>query len=136
MAIKRAAAKSRKTPAARKSTAARKTTAARKGPVVRKSAASRKVSTTAKLNSELKQLGKRFDALAKQASQAQAGARVQYEKQLKALRVRQAAAHKALERFGRQSAAASGPLKSGLRKAWKDIDAAVRQATRRFRETN
>jgi len=96
---------------------------------------SRKNSTKAKLNAELKQLGKQFDALVKKAGQAQAGARVQYEKQMKALKAKQAVAQKALERFGRQSSAASGPLKSGLRKAWKDIDAAVRQATRRFRDT-
>jgi len=123
MAIKRAVAKKRKAPAGRKS------------PVARKSASSRKTSTAAKLNAELKQLGKQFDALAKQVSQAQVSARAQYAKQLKALQTKQAAAKKALEHFGRQSAAAAGPLKSGLRKAWKDIDAAVRQATRRFRET-
>jgi hypothetical protein len=49
--------------------------------------------------------------------------------------VKQAAAKRALAKLGRQSAAASGPVKSGLRKAWRDIEAAVRQATKRFRET-
>jgi hypothetical protein len=50
--------------------------------------------------------------------------------------VKQAAAKRALAHFGRQSAAASGPMKEGLRKAWKDLESAVRQATKRFRETS
>lgn len=55
--------------------------------------------------------------------------------ELAKLKARRAAAQRALRRLGRQSAAASGPLKAGVRKAWSDLDSAVRQASRRFRST-
>lgn len=37
---------------------------------------------------------------------------------------------------GRQGAAASGPILVGLRKAWRELDVAVRQGAKRFRETS
>jgi len=37
---------------------------------------------------------------------------------------------------GRQGAAASGPILEGLRKAWRELDVAVRQGAKRFRETS
>ena len=37
---------------------------------------------------------------------------------------------------GRQGAAASGPILAGLRKAWRELEVAVRQGAKRFRETS
>jgi hypothetical protein len=38
-------------------------------------------------------------------------------------------------RLGRQSAAASKPILAGLQKAWRDVELAVQQSAKRFRET-
>jgi len=48
----------------------------------------------------------------------------------------QAQAQQALAKLGRQSAAASAPILAGLHKAWRDIELAVRQSAKRFRETS
>ena len=40
-----------------------------------------------------------------------------------------------LAKLGRQSAAASAPILAGLHKAWRDIELAVRQSAKRFRDT-
>lgn len=87
------------------------------------------------LEAEMRRLGKQLDALMVSARSAQAGVRAKSMAQLRKLKVKQAAAQKALAKLGRQSAAASGPLRAGVRKAWRDIEAAVRSATRRFRDT-
>jgi len=91
--------------------------------------------TQGSLQAEMRRLGKQLDALMASARSAEAGVRAKSLAQLRKLKVKQAAAQKTLARLGRQSAAASGPLKAGVRKAWRDIEAAVRSATRRFRET-
>ncbi len=67
----------------------------------------RKSTTASILEAEARQLGKSLDAQAQQA----------------------------LAKLGRQSAAASAPILAGLHKAWRDIELAVRQSAKRFRET-
>lgn len=91
--------------------------------------------TQRRLEAEMRRLGKRLDAVASAARNAEASVRSRALAQLRKLRVKQALAKKALARLGRQSAAASGPLKAGLHQAWRDIEAAARQARQRFRET-
>jgi hypothetical protein len=42
----------------------------------------------------------------------------------------------ALARLRRRGAAAGDPLKAGVRKAWSDLTAAVREASKRYRATS
>ena len=56
-------------------------------------------------------------------------------RQIRKLQRQQAQAKQALAKLGRQSAAASAPILVGLQKAWRDIELAVRQSAKRFRET-
>ena len=100
-------------------------------------AAKRKAASTQRsLEAEMRQLGRRLDKLASAARRTQADVQARSRVQLRKLKARQAAAQQTLRRLGRQSAAASGPLKAGVRKAWRDIDSAVRRATQRFRRTS
>jgi len=91
--------------------------------------------TQRSLQAEMRRLGKQLDALMVSARSAETRVRAKSMAHLRKLKIKQAAAQKTLAKLGRQSAAASGPLKAGVRKAWRDIEAAVRSATRRFRET-
>lgn len=94
-----------------------------------------KAASKSRLDAEMRSLGRKMDELVAAARKAQGKLRASSAVQLRRLKVKQAQAKRALGKLGRQSAAASGPMKSGLRKAWRDIEAAVRQATKRFRET-
>jgi hypothetical protein len=95
----------------------------------------RKSATPRYLQAEARELGKRLDALVIRARKAEAGARTNAMRQIRALQRQQAQAKQALAKLGRQSAAASGPILVGLQKAWRDIELAVRQSAKRFRET-
>ncbi|HUG79123.1 MAG TPA: hypothetical protein VML57_16705 [Burkholderiales bacterium] len=94
-----------------------------------------KAAPKSRLDAEMRTLGRKMDGLIAAARKTEGRLRASSAVQLRKLKVKQAAAKRALAKLGRQSAAASGPVKSGLRKAWRDIEAAVRQATKRFRET-
>jgi len=88
------------------------------------------------LHGEMRAVGKQIDWLMAEAKKAEASARKGAERELRALKRRQAQAQKALAKLGRQSAAASGPLIAGLQKAWQDMGLAMHQATKRFRQTS
>jgi len=109
----------------------RKGAAARKAPAARKALAARR-----RLEAEARALGKRLDVLMAQARRAEAAARASTMRQIRVLQKRQAQARVVLAKLGRQGAAASGPILVGLQKAWRDIDLAVRQGAKRFRETS
>jgi len=94
-----------------------------------------KATSSARMESEFRKLGKNLDALIVKTRKAEAEARLKYASQLKTLKAKQAQAKKALARLGRRSVAAGGPLKAGVHKAWSDLNAAVRAASKRFRET-
>jgi hypothetical protein len=94
-----------------------------------------KASSKSRLDAEMRTLGRKMDRLIAAARKAEGKLRASSVVQLRRLKVKQAQAKRSLGKLGRQSAAASGPMKTGLRKAWRDIEAAVRQATKRFRET-
>lgn len=87
------------------------------------------------LDPESRELGKKLDQVLAKSRKVEAQLRAQYKRQLKTLKGKQTVAKKALAHLGRRGAAASAPMKSGLRKAWKDVESAVRQAMKRFRET-
>lgn len=82
---------------------------------------------------ELRTHRKRLDALMAQARRTEQRVAKAYAQQRKALRARQAQAKKALARLRRRSAAAAPVLKSGLQRAWSDLNAAVKEAAARFR---
>ena len=109
----------------------RKGAAARKAPAAAKALATRR-----RLEAEARALGKRLDALMARARKAEASARASTMRQIRVLQQRQAQARLVLAKLGRQGAAASGPILVGLQKAWREIDVAVRQGARRFRETS
>ena len=95
----------------------------------------RKSTTASRLEAEARELGKRLDALVARARKAEAGARVSAMRQIRIVQRQQAQAQQALAKLGRQSAAASAPILAGLHKAWRDIELAVRQSAKRFRDT-
>jgi hypothetical protein len=95
----------------------------------KRKAAPRKMRT----EKELLTLRQRLDALLARAKRTERQVEKAYVKQRQALRVRQAKAQQALQRLRRRSAAAAPPLKSGLQRAWADLNAAVKEAASRFR---
>lgn len=105
--------------------------AARKAPPASKAQATRR-----RLEAEARALKKRLDALMASARKAEVAARASTMQQIRVLQKRQAAARVVLAKLGRQGAAASGPILVGLQKAWRDIDLAVREGAKRFRETS
>jgi hypothetical protein len=86
------------------------------------------------MEAEMRQLGRRLDVLSARARVAEAGVREKSLVQLRRLKVKQAQAKVALGRLGRQSAAASGTVKAAFRRAWRDIDVAVKRAAQRLRK--
>lgn len=93
-------------------------------------------SSSKRMESEFRKLGKNLDGLIVKTRRAEADARVKYARQLKALKARQEQAKAILARLRRRSTAAGGPLKVGVKKAWSDLSAAVREASKRYRETS
>lgn len=89
-----------------------------------------------RMERELRKLGRNLDGLVAKTRVAEAAARVKYAEQLRILRAKQATAKSMLAQLRRRSAAASGPLKAGLVKAWADLSVAVNKARQRFRETS
>jgi len=85
---------------------------------------------------ELRTLGQRLDALIGRARRTEREVQTRYARQIKALRAKQAQAKKAAQKLGRRSAAAAPSLKAGLRRAWSDLNEAVRQAAANFRKTS
>jgi chromosome segregation ATPase len=102
----------------------------------RKSPAKKKSISRADLNKQINAVRRQLDWLMSEVKKAEAGARKSAERELRALKRRQAQAQKALAKLGRQSAAASGPLIAGLQKAWHDMGLAMHQAAKRYRATS
>jgi G:T/U-mismatch repair DNA glycosylase len=84
----------------------------------------------------LRTLGQRLDKLIAQAQRTEREVETRYAKQIRALRLKQALAKRALQKLRRRGAAAAPPLKSGLQRAWADLNDAVKQAAARFRKTS
>jgi hypothetical protein len=93
-------------------------------------------SANRKADQALRTLGQRLDKLIGQAKRTEREVETRYAKQIQALRAKQAQARKAVQKLRRRSAAAAPPLKSGLQRAWADLNDAVRQAAARFRKTS
>ena len=89
-----------------------------------------------KAQKELRTLGQRLDKLIGEAKRAERDVESRYAKQVRGLRLKQAQAKRAMQKLRRRSAAAAPPLKSGLQRAWSDLNVAVKQATARFRKTS
>lgn len=95
-----------------------------------------KAGTGTKAHKELRSLGQRLDKLIGEAKRAERDVESRYAKQIRALRLKQARAKRAVQKLRRRSAAAAPLLKSGLQRAWSDLNVAVKQATARFRKTS
>jgi hypothetical protein len=89
-----------------------------------------------KAQKELKTLGQRLDKLMAEAKRAERDVESRYAKQIRALRLKQAQAKRAVQKLRRRSVAAAPPLKTGLLRAWSDLNVAVKQASARFRKTS
>jgi tRNA U34 5-carboxymethylaminomethyl modifying GTPase MnmE/TrmE len=96
----------------------------------------RKAASGKKSKQELQTLRQRLDSLLGQAKRAERDVQARYARQMQVLRAKQAQAKKAVQKLGRRSAAAAPSLKSGLQRAWADLNDAVRQAAANFRKTN
>ena len=100
-------------------------------------ASKRKGATAAKGSpAKVRALRKRLKTLIARARTAQKAARIRAKRQVEVLQTRQVAARRVLAKLGRQGAAASGPILGGLQRAWRELDVAVRQGAKRFRETS
>ena len=84
----------------------------------------------------LRTLGQRLDKLIGQAQRTEREVETRYAKQIRALRLKQAQAKRAVQKLRRRSVAAAPPLKSGLQRAWADLNDAVKQAAARFRNSS
>jgi hypothetical protein len=93
-------------------------------------------SSSKRIESKFRKLGTKLDGLIVRTRRAEAEARVKYASQLRTLKARQEQAKKILARLRRRGTAAGGPLKTGFHKAWSDLSAAVREASKRYRETS
>ena len=93
-------------------------------------------SSSTKADKALRTLGQRLDKLIGQAKRTEREVETRYAKQIRALRLKQALAKRAVQKLRRRSAAAAPPLKSGLQRAWADLNDAVKQAAARFRNTS
>ncbi len=102
----------------------------RKSPTKKRSSARR-----LDVQKEMRAVGKQIDWLMAEAHKVEKSARAGAARELQVLKRKQAAANRALAKLGRQSAAASAPIIAGLQKAWHDMELAVRQANKRFRQT-
>ena len=87
------------------------------------------------MEAEVRAAGKRVSALMANARKAEAAARATTLKQIRELQRQQASAQRSIAKLGRQSAAASAPILAGLQQAWRDIEVAMRQGAKRFRDT-
>jgi hypothetical protein len=84
------------------------------------------------MEGDLRLVGKRLDVLAARARVGEGRLRSQALVQMKKLKVKQAQAKVALGKLAQRSGAAGGTAKAAVRRAWKDIDAAVARAARRL----
>ncbi|HJS38747.1 MAG TPA: hypothetical protein VJ789_11540 [Burkholderiales bacterium] len=97
-------------------------------------ASKRKVKLSKRAAKELRSMRRRLDGLIAQAKRTEKQVEKMYAKQKQVLRARQAKAKAALAKLSRQSAAAAPALKSGVQRAWTDLNSAVREAAARFRK--
>jgi hypothetical protein len=85
-----------------------------------------------KFEARLDQMAAEIDMLQAKAAEASADARIEYERQVEALRKQQADAREQLRDFNEASGEAWKDLAGGLEKAWNDFADSVRKATGRF----
>lgn len=94
------------------------------------------VSSSKRMEMKLRDLGRSLEGLVAKTRRAESAARVRYAKELKVLKTKERQVKKVVARLQRRSAAAGDPLKVGFKRAWEDLSAAVREASRRYRETD
>ena len=85
-----------------------------------------------KLRAKLDEWQANIDKLNAQARQAQADARIDYEKQLEQLRAQRDEMASQLEKLQKSQTEAFSDLKSGVDKAWDEMATAMKSAWNRF----
>jgi hypothetical protein len=85
---------------------------------------------------EQRALRQRLDKLIGQAKRTEREVRARAAAQIRALRLKQAQAKRAAQKLRRRSAAAAPALKSGLQRAWGELNEAMKEAAARFRKTS
>ena len=89
-----------------------------------------------KTQKELRTLGQRLGKLIGRAKRTEREMKTRYAKQIRALRLKQVQAKRAVQKLRRRSVAAAPPLKSGLQRAWAELNGAMQEAAARFRKTS
>ena len=86
-----------------------------------------------KLHAKIDEWNADIDKLKAKADQLEADSRIEYEKQIEALKNKRNEIEKKLSEFSRSGEAALEDLKAGIDLAWESMNEAIKSATARFR---
>ena len=86
-----------------------------------------------KLEAQLRQWDAKLDLWSASAQKATADARIRYENELEALKVKRAAAHRKLEELGQRSEDAWGDMRDAMETAWDEMGKAMDKVAARFK---
>jgi chromosome segregation ATPase len=86
-----------------------------------------------KLEAQLRQWDAKLDLWSASAQKATADARIRYENELEALKVKRAAAHRKLEELGQRSEDAWEDMRDAMEKAWDEMGKAMEKVAARFK---
>ncbi len=86
-----------------------------------------------KMEAQLQEWQAKIDTLKAKAQQASTDARLQYEKQIDALRPKLAAARQKLQELKTSSESAWGDVKTGMEAAWNELKTAWDKAASQFK---
>ena len=94
---------------------------------------SKKDAYVQKLHAKIDEWNAEIDKLAAVASQVEADSRVEYEKQIEALKQKRKDIEQKVVEVSRSGEEALGDLKSGIDLAWEAMNEAIKSATARFK---
>ena len=86
-----------------------------------------------KLEAQLDEWDAKLDVLSAKARKATADARISYENELAALKVKRAAARDSLAELGKRGETAWEDMKDGMEKAWDELGKATEKVAARFK---
>ena len=86
-----------------------------------------------KLHAKIDEWNADIDKLMAKADQLEADSRIEYEKQIEALKNKRNEIENKLSELSRSGEAALGDLKAGIDLAWDSMNEAIKSATARFR---
>lgn len=86
-----------------------------------------------KLHAKIDEWNAEIDKLKAKADRVEADARIEYQKQIEALKSKRNEFEQKVSEFSRSGGDALGDLKAGIDLAWEAMNAAVKSATERFK---